>query len=890
MFERLEQRRLLTAVLQPDGLLQVLGTDGDDNIQLFISADQIVVRDGAGDSSFNLSDVTGIDVAAGAGDDHVQLDPDVMGAHLEGEDGNDTLIGGNSDDTLQGGPGQDHLDGKLGGDVLDGGTGFDSADYRFRAENLVISLNDAPDDGAAGGAEGDNVRSNIERVVSGSGDDLIVGSDDDNSVSAGEGNDTVVGGLGNDSLDGEGGDDWLIGEQGDDRLTGGPGSDLMEGRSGDDTFVAEDGERDTLDGGAGTDTAETVDVSLDQMVDIENAPSVPAGEITVLRGLNELVDGESVVDFGAVARGDPAPTRTFTVRNDGKDALKLGNVQAPDGFTLVEGLAGSLDSGQSDTFTIRLESDTLGDKGGFVRISSSDANENPFTFRILGTVQDGPPPSTPEITVLRNGNVIVDDQGSVGFGTVLRGVLGPERTFVVRNDGLSTLKLGNLQAPAGFIIVDDLAGSIAAGDSDQFTLRMITAAVGSLGGQVRFSTNDSDENPFLINVSGTVTRAGAPKITLMRGASRIGNGATINFGNVVQGRNGKVISLKVRNDGNAKLSLGSVRAPAGFTLTKAPPKTLAPRKTATISIRLDASGSGNKSGTVTLGKGGASISFTVRGSVTTPTPPPSPADIAVFNGSTRINDGSSSAVNFGTVTSGGATRSITFRVTNEGRSALRITNVTVPGGYTVTDGLGATINPGASDNLTIRLDSGSAGTKSGSVNISSNDGDENPFNFAITGRVDSGGGGGGQVNATLDSFGTLIIKGTAGSDSIVVKGSGSSATVTMNGASKTFNGVKKIGVDAGEGNDMINLSAISLPSSVDGKGGNDTILGGGGSDTLHGGLGNDSIVGGFGADSLFGDDGDDTLDAADGTADPKVDGGNGNDTIKADPTDSKTGT
>src|SRR6185295_4989065 len=127
--------------------------------------------------------------------------------------------------------------------------------------------------------------------------------------------------------------------------------------------------------------------------------------------------------------------------------------------------------------------------------------------------------------------------------------------------------------------------------------------------------------------------------------------------------------------------------------------------------------------------------------------------------------------------------------------------------------------------------------------------------------------------------GTLIITGTAGNDNISVKGSGSSATVTMNGASKTFNGVKKIAVQAGEGNDIVNLSGIALPSAVDGRGGADTITGGQGADVLHGGSGNDSITGGFGADQLFGDDGDDKLDAVDGTADTRVDGGAGTDTI-----------
>src|SRR5438105_12693305 len=208
MFERLEQRTLLTAELQPDGTLLVTGTDGDDNIRLFISADQLVVRDGSGDSPFNLSDITAIDIKAGDGNDHVQLDPDVPASVIEGQAGDDTLIGGGGDDTILGGAGQDYMDGKGGADDIRGGADFDSADYRFRTEDLTITLDDNPNDGANGGAEGDNVHSDVERVVGGSGNDLIVGSDADNSISAGAGDDTVLGGLGNDSLDGDEGDDW----------------------------------------------------------------------------------------------------------------------------------------------------------------------------------------------------------------------------------------------------------------------------------------------------------------------------------------------------------------------------------------------------------------------------------------------------------------------------------------------------------------------------------------------------------------------------------------------------------------------------------------------------------------------------------------------------------
>ena len=75
MFERLEQRTLLTAELQPDGTLLVTGTDGDDNIRLFVSDGQLVVRDDAGDTPFALSDITAIHVQAGAGTKAASAEP-----------------------------------------------------------------------------------------------------------------------------------------------------------------------------------------------------------------------------------------------------------------------------------------------------------------------------------------------------------------------------------------------------------------------------------------------------------------------------------------------------------------------------------------------------------------------------------------------------------------------------------------------------------------------------------------------------------------------------------------------------------------------------------------------------------------------------------------------
>ncbi len=82
-------------------------------------------------------------------------------------------------------------------------------------------------------------------------------------------------------------------------------------------------------------------------------------------------------------------------------------------------------------------------------------------------------------------------------------------------------------------------------------------------------------------------------------------------------------------------------------------------------------------------------------------------------------------------------------------------------------------------------------------------------------------------------------------------------------------------IEAGDGHDLIDLSALEATglSMVQGGLGNDTFIGGAGSDTYFGGnhsgnTGGDDISGGAGDDSLFGSTGFDVID-----------GGDGNDTI-----------
>ncbi len=172
---------------------------------------------------------------------------------LWGGQGNDTITGGPNNDVLIGSQGNDTIYG-LGGsdtsvesqndgnDVYNGGAGVDTIDYSGRTVAVTASLDGLANDGASG--ELDNLMPDIENVLTGSGDDTIIGSDLGNELEGGDGADTISGGAGNDILFGGAGIDSLDGGLGDDILDGGAAVDtpLTCGAGDGDILVVGSGE------------------------------------------------------------------------------------------------------------------------------------------------------------------------------------------------------------------------------------------------------------------------------------------------------------------------------------------------------------------------------------------------------------------------------------------------------------------------------------------------------------------------------------------------------------------------------------------------------------------------------------------------------------------------
>jgi hypothetical protein len=162
------------------------------------------------------------------------------------------MIGGSGNDSMQGGPGNDSFDeagSHNGSDTLRGGAGEDDVDYSLRDANLRVSLDSKRDDGARG--ERDLVAADVEKVDAGTGNDRLIGNRFDNTLQGATGSDVVSGRGGDDLVDAGRNDpvgerparsrDRVLAGTGDDVLFGAGRGTVLDGGSGHDDFIGSDG-------------------------------------------------------------------------------------------------------------------------------------------------------------------------------------------------------------------------------------------------------------------------------------------------------------------------------------------------------------------------------------------------------------------------------------------------------------------------------------------------------------------------------------------------------------------------------------------------------------------------------------------------------------------------
>jgi uncharacterized repeat protein (TIGR03803 family) len=261
---------------------------------------------------------------------------------------------------------------------------------------------------------------------------------------------------------------------------------------------------------------------------VEPEIEVDAPGPIVLESGNNYNFGSSAISSGTA--------RTFTIRNTGNAELNTLSV-SPSGanvgdFTVTTDPSASVAAGGSTTFVVTFTPSSGGLRSTQLEISSNDGDENPFYIQLSGTGI-----TAPEIEVLDGTTLLTDNSSTIDFGTVSLGS-SPTKTITVRNTGSATL-IGIFASVVNGDTADFTAGnlsnSVNAGNETTFTLTFTPQNLGGRTAILRIASDDADENPFDITLTGSLAAPEGPVFTVQPQSRLAFLGGPVSFDPTVTG-------------------------------------------------------------------------------------------------------------------------------------------------------------------------------------------------------------------------------------------------------------------------------------------------------------------------------------------------------------------
>lgn len=272
-----------------------------------------------------------------------------------------------------------------------------------------------------------------------------------------------------------------------------------------------------------------------------------------------LANGTEQVNFGDVAVGGPPSSRVITIRNTGTGtltglAVSLVNANASP-FTITQPVTTTIPPGGFKSFSVAFKPLSAGTFSAPIQIVSNDMDEPTFYINTSGTGI-----TAPEITVEQPaGSPLTDNIGALNFRSSLVGASGESKTIVIRNSGTATLSgLGisvNGSNTGDFLISQLGVNSLEPGSSTQVTVTFNPTDSGGRSATIQVASNDSDENPFDIKVTGSAPFP-LPEIEVTQPKSSIlkDGRSKKSFGTAKIGKTGKIKKFTIKTIGTANLT------------------------------------------------------------------------------------------------------------------------------------------------------------------------------------------------------------------------------------------------------------------------------------------------------------------------------------------------
>jgi hypothetical protein len=407
-------------------------------------------------------------------------------------------------------------------------------------------------------------------------------------------------------------------------------------------------------------------------------------------------------------------------------------------------------------FTVTFTPTTPGVKSATISIANNDTDENPYTFTLTGTGV-----ATPEINVTQGGTTYLNGS-SYTMTSVVSGMTGTAVTFTVENLGLGTLNVGTITKTgtnaSEFVLTQVVTPTVAGSSSTTFTVTFAPTSVGSKTATISIANDDSNENPYVLTLTGTSTATPMPEVNVVQGATNIANNGGYSFGNQVQSTASAPVTFTIENTGNADLTIGAITVTgagaADFAVTQPSTTTITSGTSTTFTVTFTPSVIGTRS---------ATISFTNNDSNESPynivisgkgIAPSNGSEINVKVGGADI--ASNGTYDFKNQKPGTSSAPVTFTIENLGTNTLTVSSVLLSGGnyseFSATSSTSNSIAAGATATFQVYFAPISYGAKSTTLYINNGDNDENPYVINLVGTGSDVTGTQGLINESVEVF------------------------------------------------------------------------------------------------------------------------------------------
>jgi hypothetical protein len=284
------------------------------------------------------------------------------------------------------------------------------------------------------------------------------------------------------------------------------------------------------------------------------------------------------------------------------------------------------------------------------------------------------------------------------------------------------------------------ASSLAPGASTSFIVNFTPAATGTRNATIAITSNDGDENPFDINLTGT--GVAVPEIVVQQPLdSPLADGsACIDLGSANVASPSSACVFTVKNLGTADLTgLAVTKSGANgndFTLGALGVLTLAPGASTSFTVTFSPSAPGPRVAAIAIASNDGDKSpfdIALAGTGVAVAAP----EIAVAKPDATHFPATGATFDLGSINFESTSDACTFTVKNLGSADLSGLAVTKGGDHAADFTLGAlgatTLVPDASAALTVTFAPAASGTRSATLSIASNDADKTPFIITLTG-------------------------------------------------------------------------------------------------------------------------------------------------------------